>query len=248
MPARRRLPSIALLIACSLALGGLGTAAAATRSVFGHSVDGRPLVAIHRDAPEPALRVLVVGCIHGNETAGIPIARRLAAAAAPRRTELWVVPTINPDGVAAGTRGNARGVDLNRNFPFDWRHLGGLEYSGPGPLSEPESRAAARLIRRLEPDITIWFHQPLDLVDRSGGSAFVERRFSRLAGLPLVRLTRYPGSASSWQNHTLPRSTAFVVELPASVTSALASRVTVAVRSLAAELASPALDSHRTAR
>ena len=70
----------------------------------------------------------------------------------------------------------------------------------------------------------------------------VERRFSQLVGLPLVRLHgRYPGSATRWQNHTFPRSTAFVTELPAKVGRALSLRATTAVRALAAELASPVL-------
>ncbi|MGE5408351.1 MAG: M14 family zinc carboxypeptidase, partial [Syntrophothermus sp.] len=196
----------------------------------------------------PALTVLVVGCIHGDETAGIRVARRLADAGTPRRTDLWVVPTINPDGVAARTRGNARGVDLNRNFPFAWAHLGGLEYSGTGPLSEPESRAAARLIRRLRPDLTIWFHQPLDLVDLSGGNAFLERRFAELVGLPLVRLSRYPGSASGWQNHTFHGSTAFVVELPHAPGAASIAGAAAGVRSLAGELAGAALAGGRAVR
>jgi protein MpaA len=112
---------------------------------------------------------------------------------------------------------NGRGVDLNRNFPWRWRRLfrrGDPQYGGPRALSEPESRAAARLIERVRPRVSIWFHQPLALVDRSGGSAGVERRFSRLAGLPLRRLTRYPGSAVGWEDHMLRDSTAFVVELP----------------------------------
>jgi murein peptide amidase A len=179
--------------------------------------------------------------VHGNESAGMRVARRLIAATPLAGAALWVVPTINPDGVAANTRGNAHGVDLNRNFPFGWRHLGGLEYSGTRALSEPESRAAWRLIRRVRPDLTIWFHQPLDLVDRSGGDPAVERRFSQLVGLPLVRLSRYPGSASSWQNHALPASTAFVVELPSAVGGALVQRATAAVRTLASEYASPAV-------
>jgi murein peptide amidase A len=225
-----------------LLLAGLmpSTADAAQRSVIGHSVRDRPIVAIHESAADPALTVLVVGCIHGNEGAGMRVARRLIREAPPRRADLWVVPTINPDGVAVDTRGNARGVDLNRNFPFDWTHLGGGEYSGTGPLSEPESRAAARLIRRIRPDLTIWFHQPFGIVDRSGGNPFAERRFSQLVGLPLVRLPgRYPGSASRWQNHDFPGSTAFVVELPHAVSDALVGRATRAVRALAAELASP---------
>jgi hypothetical protein len=51
-------------------------------------------------------------------------------------------------------------------------------------------------------------------VDLSGGDETIERRYARLVGLPVERLGRYPGSASRWQNHVFPRSTAFVVELP----------------------------------
>jgi protein MpaA len=110
--------------------------------VAGRSVQGRPIALFTSRPSHAVLKVLVVGDVHGDEAAGVRIARRLIAAPPPARTELLVAPTINPDGVAAGTRGNARGVDLNRNFPFRWRPLGGGEYSGPGPLSEPESRAA----------------------------------------------------------------------------------------------------------
>jgi len=184
----------------------------------------------------------VVGAIHGDETAGMRIARRLIAASPPARTRLLVVPTVNPDGVAAGTRGNAHGVDLNRNFPYRWRPLDGGEYSGTGPLSEPETRAAYGLILRRKPDVTIWFHQPFGLVDRPDGNPFAARRFADLIGLPLVRLRGpYPGSASRWQNHRLPRTTAFVVELPPRVNSTLVRRGAAAVLKLASELASPKL-------
>jgi hypothetical protein len=156
------------------------------------------------------------------------------------------VPTINPDGVAAHTRGNARGVDLNRNFPFDWQPPSGGEYSGPRPLSEPETRAAQRLILREKPDVTIWFHQPFGLVDRPEGSPFAARRFSQLIGLPLVRLPgRYPGSASRWQNHRLAGTEAFVVELPLHVSTQLVRQGTAAIFELARELASPELASLR---
>jgi protein MpaA len=130
---------------------------------------------------------------------------------------VWVINNLNPDGAIAGTRQNARGVDLNRNFSWRWRrlgHPGDWQYAGPRPLSEPETRIARALILRVRPDITIWFHQPLGLVDESGGNPSIERRFARLAGLLLKRLPRYPGSAAGWQNHRLAPSTAFVVELP----------------------------------
>jgi murein peptide amidase A len=216
--------------------------------VIGHSVQGRPIVSVRSGSPDAAVRVLVVGAVHGDETAGIRIARRLIAGGAPKGGALTVVPTVNPDGVAAHTRGNAHGVDLNRNFPFHWRPLGGGEYSGPRPLSEPESRAARRLVLRMQPDVTIWFHQPFDLIDRPNGNPFAARRFAQLIGLPLVRLPgRYPGSASRWQNHRFPHATAFVAELPRHVSAALIRRGAAAVRELATELASPKVSATRSA-
>jgi protein MpaA len=181
--------------------------------VLGRSLEGRQIVAYEVGDRSSARKILVVGCIHGDEAAGIPVARRLEVSSPPE-ADLWVVPVLNPDGFAAGTRGNARGVDLNRNFPWRWRTLRGVYDSGSRPLSEPETRVAYRLIERLRPTISIWFHQHLGVVDESGGSVVVERRFASLVKLPLVRLTRYPGSVAGWQNHSFPTTTAFVVELP----------------------------------
>jgi len=232
-----RIAAVALLVlAC-----GAATAVAAERSVIGHSVQGRPIVTSLNGDPAAPLQVLVFGSIHGNEPAGMRVTRQLLGAPAPRNVALRIVPTLNPDGLAADTRGNAHGVDLNRNFPYDWAPLTGGEYSGPHGLSEPESRAAYRLIRATEPDVTIWFHQPFGIVDRSsGGDHRLERRFAQLIGLPFVRLKgRYPGSASRWQSHAFPRSTAFVVELPAVAGAALIRRSTRAVLRLAAEYGSP---------
>jgi protein MpaA len=209
------------VVATCLAACGLtsGTAAADPlvdrRELLGTSFDGRPIRTFELGDPSAGVTVLVVGCIHGDECAGVAIAKRLIASRPARYVDLWVVPDLNPDGRAAHTRGNARGVDLNRNFPFRWKPLPrGRYYSGRRPLSEPESRIAVRLIDRITPDITIWFHQPFGAVDRSGGDVRIERRYARLVGLPLERLGRKPGSATGWQNHEHRDSTAFVVELP----------------------------------
>jgi protein MpaA len=206
--------------------------------VLGHSVQGRPIRAFELGDPGSRRRFLIVGCIHGDEPAGIAIADALAAGRAVRGADLWIVPDLNPDGVAAATRQNARHVDLNRNFSWQWRPLGApgtTFYSGPRPLSEPESRIAQRLVLRVRPQVSIWFHQHLDVVDESGGDVRIERRFASLVGLPLQRLTRYPGSATGWENHTLPGTTSFVVELPAGrVSPARVGVFTRAIRSLAA--------------
>jgi murein peptide amidase A len=235
----RGLALLALLASCASA----DLATAAERSVIGHSVQGRPIVSIRLGSENADVKVLVVGAVHGNERAGRRIARLSIPLGAPRGSEILVVPTLNPDGVAAGTRGNARGVDLNRNFPFGWRPLEGGEYSGSRPLSEPESRAAHRLILRERPDVTIWFHQPFGLIDRPRGNPFAANRFAQLIGLPLVELSgRYPGSASRWQNHRFPQSTAFVAELPARVSGTLITRGVTAIHKLASELSSPGIE------
>ncbi|HKF83305.1 MAG TPA: M14 family zinc carboxypeptidase [Solirubrobacterales bacterium] len=204
--------------------------------VIGRSVHDRPIVLFRSGPANAPLKVLVVGAIHGDETAGMRITRQLIAAPPLARVELLVVPTINPDGVAAHTRSNARSVDLNRNFPFRWRPLSGGEYSGPGPLSEPESKAAYRLILEERPDITIWFHQPFGLIDRPNGNPSTAHRFAKLIGLPLIRLQGpYPGSISRWQNHAFRTRAAFVAELPSLVNRALVRRGTAAIRTLATE-------------
>ena len=203
----------AVLALAALALAAPGEVGAEV--LLGRSVEKRPIVAVERGDPKAKRKVLVVGCIHGNECAGIAITKRLERMTPPQGVDLWIVESVNPDGQAAKTRGNAHDVDLNRNFPFGWQPLTSPFYSGPHALSEPESRIAYKLILRLRPAVTIWFHQPLDVVDLSGGNSAVERRFATLAGLPLRQLPRYPGSVSTWQNHTFPGTTAFVVELPA---------------------------------
>jgi protein MpaA len=185
------------------------------------------------------VNVLIVGEIHGNERAGEAVARRLEGMEPPDDVAVWIVRELNPDGARAGTRQNAHGVDLNRNFKRGWRPLPrGTYYSGPGPFSEPESRAAKRLILRIRPRVAVWYHQHLRLVDETtgGGDVRVPRRYARLVDLPVDRLPLYPGSATRWENHEVARGTGFVVELPeGSLTDASARRHARAVMTLGRE-------------
>jgi protein MpaA len=182
--------------------------------VIGRSVDGRPIEAVHRPGPGP--RVLVVGCIHGDECAGTAVVAALRRL--PARDDLWLVPTLNPDGAARGTRQNAHGIDLNRNFAAGWRRAGApwsTYDSGPRPFSEPETRAARALIRRIRPSLTVWLHQHLDEVWAYGRSVAAGRRYAAASGLRLAIEPWEPGSATSWQNHLAGGGASITVELPA---------------------------------
>ena len=205
--------------------------------VVGESVRGRPIRAVEMGDPASTRKILVVGCIHGNECAGIRVTRHLVRGLVPTTYDLWIVHNVNPDGYALGVRQNARGVDLNRNFPSQWREIGQRwdpYYSGPWPLSEPETRSARRLVLRVEPDVTLWFHQPQAVVRAWGQSIEVARRYARLADVAYRSIRWPPGSAPNWQNHRFARTASFVVELPAGPLSArAAARYARAVRVLA---------------
>ena len=189
----------------------------AGRDTIGRSVRDEPIVLVTKTGPQASARVLVVGCIHGNECSGRAIVRRLKKVVVPRGVELLLVPTLNPDGAKVGTRQNARGVDLNRNFGRGWR--GGGEpwdtyYPGPRPFSEPETRVARDLVEDTRPHVTIWYHQAMALVAKQDRHVRTQRRYARRVGLPLRRLERLPGTASRWQNHRWPGHLSFAVELP----------------------------------
>jgi protein MpaA len=187
-----------------------------TTSVIGHSALGTPIRAVER-GDRLARPVLVVGCIHGTECAGVPVVGRLGRVRLGSGIHLWLLPVLNPDGRRLGVRQNGRGVDLNRNFPTGWRPDGerwSTQYPGPRPFSEPESRAAARLIRRVRPCVTIWYHQHLDLVWAFGRSVGVARLYVRTTGMRLAVRRWLAGTAPHWQNAALDQRS-FVVELPA---------------------------------
>ena len=176
---------------------------------YGHSHLGSALE-VWRSA-EPC-RLLVFAAIHGEEaetTTALSKALRQLAEPSPHCA---VVLAANPDGLIRGTRGNARAVDLNRNFPTsDWRsdpvlHRSTLDAPrdvalspGDSPGSEPETQALILLIRELEPEAVVALHAPLACIDDPNDSE-LGRWIAERSGLPLVPDVGYPtpGSFGTW--------------------------------------------------
>lgn len=124
---------------------------------LGQSLEDRPILGLRLGRGGGA-SWRILGGHHGDELSGAELALATAEALLsedPRmppglldRAEVWVVPHVNPDGVARGSRYNARDIDLNRNYGFQWR--ADEPRSGDGPFSEPETRAI-RALSLLEP-------------------------------------------------------------------------------------------------
>lgn len=218
---RWRVGAIPLAVAAVVAAVVVATAQQAppdprTAEQIGVSVDGVPIELVRVGDPKAPRKVLVVGCVHGNECAGRAIVDRLKAwREAPAGVELLLVRNLNPDGFAHDARDNAHGVDLNRNSSEGWSAQ--VPGAGPRPWSEPESRAIRRLILRDRPEIAVWYHQALDLVDfpESGGGEDLTRSYAALTGMRAQRLAPRPGSLSRWDNAEVEPGSSFVVELPA---------------------------------
>ena len=145
--------------------------------VIGRSVEARE-VFVHSNfdmfgAPPPANLTLLIGGQHGDEPATIRLLesfRDTFLAGGLDGQPTAIVPCANPDGVVAGTRYNARRVDLNRNFGFNWRG-DSEEPPGPAPWSEPESCLLRDFILGWQPRKIVSLHWSLAEVDADGSQS-----------------------------------------------------------------------------
>ena len=151
-------------------------------------------------------RVLFIGGIHGDEaegsytTAELPAA--FTAAGLPDQVTLTIIEDANPDGRQAKTRGNANGVDVNRNFPA--RNFDPTDpTNGRTPLSQPESRTVYRLIEETNPDLIVVMHswQDRQFINFDGPARQIADRFAATSGLPVTASSEFtptPGSLGSY--------------------------------------------------
>lgn len=151
-----------------------GLAAIAPRGGYaqvGLSREGRPLHALWLgqapDAPG-ATSVRLLGAHHGDELASSEVVLGALEDLAARdgtdaavtalldRATVWGVPWVNPDGVMAGSRVNAAGIDLNRNYDFRWSDS--AYGAGAAPFSEPEVQAVRALASLDRPYLSLSLH------------------------------------------------------------------------------------------
>jgi protein MpaA len=199
------------------------------------SHNGFPLLireqpAVNPPKDENPVKILLLGGIHGDELTSVSVVFHwMEWLDTPEAQEFhWrIAPVTNPDGLFSPKpqRVNAKGVDLNRNFPTPGWEQDARSYwakktrkdprrfPGAAPLSEPESRWLHEEMERFKPDVIISVHAPFGVLDFDGPNN-PPRRFGRLY---LSRVGVYPGSLGNYggMHKNLPVIT---IELPNAMT------------------------------
>ena len=196
----------------------LAAACANVRALDGcTSVDGVPIYHFDRPGSGPNPKhIFAKALIHGDETVAGVVARAwmLRLAKIDPRNSWRVIPVANPDGLKARTRYNARGVDLNRNFPTKqweeealayWKkrmRSDKRRYPGPSAASEPETKCLLKHLDEYRPDFLISIHTPLGLLDLDGPKIKPPGGFP----LPWLALGNFPGSLGRymWSDRKIP--------------------------------------------
>jgi protein MpaA len=190
--------------------------------VVGTTVLGRPIEAIRFAPPsyaKPRPPAIVFGAMHGDEPATALQAQRLIEELLdrPPGRETWVIPALNLDGLMAGTKNNARDVDLNRNFASaNWtaEHKAGYN-PGATAESEPETQALSALIDRIGAERLIALHATFKVMNWDGRGRELAEEMARLAGYPASGDIGYPTPGSFGSKYGADRGLEVVtVEVP----------------------------------
>lgn len=147
---------------------------------------------------------LVIGGIHGDEPSGVVLAEELVKRLQSNSIKnpvgrIVVIPKVNPDGLVAGTRVNARGIDINRNFPtrdFKQGHFSPSCNPGKQAGSEPETRLILQISSVYKPQLILAFHSELGCVNYDGPGARIAEAISSENGLPVRKDLGYPTPGS----------------------------------------------------
>ena len=159
-----------------------------------------------------APQILIMGSIHGDESLSTVLLSECLRSIQAHELKSSIILAANPDGVLAGTRCNARGVDLNRNYPTNnwspdpvyYRNRPGTPQNialSPGDMagSETETKGLIKLIHEIKPKLIISIHGFLGCIDDPDASP-IAKDIALRSGLELVPDVGYatPGSFGSW--------------------------------------------------
>ena len=142
--------------------------------------------------------VLVIGVFHGDEPDGEYLINRYLSEKNETKNRLLFIPCLNPDGLANGTRTNANGVDLNRNFPAQNWELGEKNeyFGGDSPASEQETKFLVYVIDKYKPDLIITLHEPYQVVNYDGPAKDIAQKISEITGYKTEESIGYPTPGS----------------------------------------------------
>lgn len=145
-------------------------------------------------------KVLVIGCMHGDEPQGEYLINEYLKNNAD--TKLLLIPCLNPDGVKAQTRVNSNGVDLNRNFPTkNWELTEKNNfYGGNEAASEIETQFLISVIEEFKPELILTLHAPYKVVNYDGNALDIANKISEIIKYPVEASIGYPtpGSFGTW--------------------------------------------------
>ena len=176
---------------------------------YGRTTFGAPLLYF---PCKTECKLLVIAGIHGEEPETTFLLSRAIRAFDDNFDSVAFILCANPDGMTLGTRGNANGVDLNRNFNtqnFSTEKVGSrsiLEAPrdtllSPGVIagSEPETQALVALIEKIRPSSILSMHAPMGCIDAPQKTELVERLMAtfNLKWVPDIGY-KTPGSLGTW--------------------------------------------------
>jgi predicted deacylase len=144
--------------------------------------------------------IMVMGGVHGDEPEGIWLAANVLKMLVnePQKVRVpWIlIPCLNVDGHARGTRVNGRGVDLNRNYPAkNWSPNFEKDRYFPGPSkgSEPEIQAVVALLNEHRPRLVIHCHSWKPCIVYAGEPALRDaERLAQASGYDVTPDIGYP--------------------------------------------------------
>lgn len=146
-------------------------------------------------------KILIIGVFHGEEPQGYHAIKNyfLSEKKLISKNNIYIIPCLNPDGMAKNQRKNANGVDLNRNFPTkNWKNTeqDSDYFGGSSPASEEETNFLVDIIEKIKPNFILTLHSPFAIVNYDGNAKKIAEKISEFTNYPIQADIGYPTPGS----------------------------------------------------